>query len=45
MRRIFALAAKKISVLFGGKPLLLPAALLALAVCFITVGSVVGASR
>lgn len=45
MRRVFALALRKISVLFGGRPILLPASLAALALCFITVGSVINADR
>lgn len=45
MRRYLALAAKKISVLFGGRPLLFPLMLAVLALLFYTVGEVNGAEH
>lgn len=45
MRKLFALTIKKISVLFGGRPLLFPITLAVLALLFYTVGAVNGAER
>ena len=45
MRRLFCLSIKKISVLFGGRPLLILLTLLLLGVCFYTVRHAVTAER
>ncbi|MBO4848255.1 MAG: ABC transporter permease [Clostridia bacterium] len=45
MRRLVSVALKKISVLFGGKPLLLPLTLALLSLCFFAVRTAVTATR
>ena len=45
MRRLFSLTIKKISVLFGGRPLFILLALILLGVCFAAVRHVVSAER